>query len=83
MSWRLKGFRVKRTPPMTDWQDISTAPKGHVRVILYVPPYGAMSGHHDRFGPDPRWNCHACVDKSAQPTHWMPLPAPPTQKGAA
>lgn len=54
------------------WQPIETAPKDRERVLLYVPPYGAMSGHY-YLG----WNCHSCLNKEAAPTHWMPLPQPP------
>ena len=44
------------------------------RVQLFCPPYGAGSGNWN----GNRWNCHFCLNKEAQPTHWMPLPKPPT-----
>lgn len=54
------------------WQDISTHNGDEKRVLLFVPPYGAMSGHYDN-----GWHCHACLNKDAMPTHWQPLPTPP------
>lgn len=67
-----------RTP---QWQPIETAPKDGTRVILYVPPYGAMTGHNtfSNFGgrQSDYWSCHSSLNRDAQPTHWMPLPTPP------
>lgn len=63
-----------------EWQPIETAPRDGTRVLLYVPPYGAMCGHNsfNLFGSmDHRWHCHSCLDRGAKPTHWMPLPPPP------
>lgn len=63
------------------WQPIETAPCDGTRVLLFVPPYGAMTGHKDLFhfkGTSSYiWNCHSSLNKEAQPTHWMPLPEPP------
>ena len=66
-----------------EWQPIETAPKDGTRVILHVSPYGAMTGHFEMFGPIRKWNMHSCLNQSAQPTHWMPLPAPPRATGEA
>ncbi len=62
-----------------DWQPIETAPMSNIRLLLYVPPYGVMTGNgtldvNDVFF----WKLHACLNKNAVPTHWKPLPAPPT-----
>lgn len=61
------------------WQPIETAePKGRhlgVRFLLFVPPYGATTGHFDQ-----SWNLHSILNKEAQPTHWQPLPQPPEQE---
>ena len=62
-----------------DWQPIETAPKDGTRVLLFVPKYGAMSGHFPIYGTSTqeKWNLHSCLNKEAIPTHWMPLPEPP------
>jgi len=65
------------------WRPISEAPTEGQRVLLFTPPYGAGSGHHfegmtngDQTHPS-GWKSHFCVNKEAQPTHFMPLPPPP------
>ena len=67
---------------MTEWQPIETAYFAGVmhnnsRVLLLTPPYGAGSGHWDGL----KWVSHFCINKGANPTHWMPLPPPPTTEG--
>lgn len=76
----------------SDWQDISTAPKDGTRVDLWCVN---MEGPGVRFSscrlqPDSvegdfwadqhgyRLSNHGCV-----PTHWRPLPTPPTEKDKA
>ena len=63
------------------WMGIESAPRDGSRVTVFVPPYGAMAGHNNfhLFGgqKDDIWHCHSCLNKEAQPTHWMPLPTPP------
>jgi hypothetical protein len=66
------------------WQTIDSAPKDGTRVMLYVPPYGAMCGHN-QFTINPYmnndvWHLSSCLNKEAQPTHWMPLPQPPNNE---
>lgn len=67
-----------------EWQPIETAYQEGVmhpdkngifckRVLLFYPPYGAMSGHWNGL----RWVGHSCLNREAKPTHWMPLPQPP------
>lgn len=79
---------------MTEWQDISTAPKDDL-VLLY----GKLRPHPDNvqlYGDwDMRCRCVACWDDIDEdwcpvgstwegpwfePTHWMPLPPPPATK---
>lgn len=64
------------------WQPIETAPKDHTRILLFVPPYGVSCGHFDCVWQDGRhrWIMHSVLNKSAEPTHWMPLPAPPQRE---
>ena len=64
---RAAGYVVER-----DWQDISTAPRDGTWIITY----GADTPISDGFVLD-YWPC----DEDAwngNPTHWRPLPAPPT-----
>jgi len=77
---------------MSEWQDISTAPKD-TTIMIYGPQVGksksdlcgwdgsiVSSGYWD--GIDQSW----CVTGSTwrgpfmNPTHWMPLPAPPMKE---
>ena len=62
-----------------EWQPIETAPKG-TTVLLYRP----MMSPRDRIAiRDVRDWCGPSCCPSAEPTHWMPLPAPPTDAGKA
>ena len=66
-----------------DWQPIETAPT-NTPVLVWHPGFG-MGG----------WNCMRCdhfgdwhetshdgrkLKQGYEPTHWMPLPPPPTEK---
>lgn len=69
--------------PQSQWQPIETAPKDGTRVLLFVPPYGPSTGHYEparvNWGPNASlWVSHSVLNKEAAPTHWMPLPTPPT-----
>lgn len=67
--------------PAPTWQPIETAPKDHTRLLLMVPPYGVSCGHFDCLWENgtERWVMHSVLNKSATPTHWMHLPAPPEE----
>ena len=66
---------------MTDsWQSIKTATKNHKAVLIAVGMWvSAAVNHRDRgwicAGPD-----YETLPPDCQPTHWMPLPPPPTMK---
>lgn len=60
---------------MSEWQDISTAPKQRTRVLVCTaghPKSTRESYYGDRAK---RWIANLYFP---QPTHWMPLPAPPS-----
>ena len=64
---------------MSEWQDISTAPwEGHPPVLLFRDKemFVAMRirGEHG-----PGW-CTPDGYQIFNPTHWMPLPAPPKDR---
>lgn len=54
------------------WQPITTAP-GDAFVLVYVPVYGVMKAVKAENG----WLTMSGA--TIQPTHWMPLPAPPQE----
>jgi hypothetical protein len=58
------------------WRPISEAPKDETRLLLFVPPYGPSTGHWARDAEE--WRCHSILNRAAKPTHWTPLPPPPT-----
>jgi len=80
------------------WQPIETAPKGtdaigdRINILLFSPSWGCSCGYWENnqyaSKPAPFWSC----DKASfwglrrirfnQPTHWMPLPPPPTNEPA-
>jgi len=70
---------------MTTWQDIGTAPRDgrHVMLGMADEQYVA-EGYFDE--DEEKWfsaNTHSTdyVDGSLYPTHWMPLPSPPSKEG--
>lgn len=67
---------------MSDWQPIETAPKADFERILLSSatwPYPAIgywdSEEHVWADDDGPW---AYLNPEDQPTHWMPLPEPPS-----
>ena len=69
---------------MTDWQPIETAPKDGSKIILYRDSDvfalcswgGEEISENGAFWiwwvPEPEW-----IAEIKNPTHWIPLPAPP------
>ena len=69
----LAGYEKACADLVPRWSDdMDAAPKDGTRLLLFVPGYGAMTGHFDE-----RWHLHSCINREALPTHWMPLPPPP------
>jgi hypothetical protein len=64
-----------------EWQPIETAPKDGTDVLLWVPDgtYFSlmMTGSYE--GEDMGWCDNARGSPGFDPTHWMPLPPPPTE----
>lgn len=74
---------------MSEWQDISTAPKDGSSVLCFIPLGGASGriGHRvlvlrwdtdDGDDGDAEWLTDVFPFLPFEPTHWMPLPAKPT-----
>lgn len=67
-----------------EWQPIETAPKDGTQILLFWPYItqegGVTTGHWYRAGegvPD-RWYSPIVNGYATPPTHWMPLPSPPS-----
>jgi hypothetical protein len=70
------------------WQGIESAPKDGTEILGYEANGGICIYHWDdqRYHKKPkpywkRWFYGAGYDRGQQPTHWMPLPEPPTGEG--
>lgn len=81
----MKGVYWSETLKNAGWQPMKTAPKNGRAVLLYETTYGGkcyvMIGHYANgwvadsemyWSEDGPEHCSIC------PTHWMPLPEPPT-----
>lgn len=67
-----------------NWRPIETAPRDGTKILLYMKIglmyVGSYSKGQIYFHIDPE-NYHwrsVCCDRYGGPTHWMPLPSPPT-----
>ena len=58
------------------WQPIATAPKDGRTLLLWSRNGGYVIGQWFETGRDGWWVAHAM---QITPTHWMPLPAAPTE----
>ena len=68
--------------PVCQWREIATAPKDADLILLYQAGEGVRAGYWDTItDPDrPHWfspESQLITGGQVQPTHWMPLPAPP------
>lgn len=75
---------------MSKWRPIETAPKDGTHILLWVPKDEPqiIVGYHDKFqqsdGTVDEWWTYAdrllqdVAGEIVKPTHWIPLPAPPS-----
>jgi hypothetical protein len=72
------------------WQPIETAPK-NASVLIFIPNVehygpGIYRAMLVDMGTGPHWSANAVamghdLGRDTAPTHWMPLPSPPQEKG--
>lgn len=63
------------------WQPIETAPKDGTTLLVWNPTWYQGKGGQCVgvwFRPESKWYSIE-ITMSIQPTHWMPLPEPPTE----
>jgi hypothetical protein len=81
LGWKLSRNVTKER--LVEWQPIETAPKDGTEVLLWVPDgtYFAlmMTGSYE--GCAMGWCDNVRGSPGFEPTHWMPLPRPPSDKG--
>lgn len=75
------GFDLRLLPTLDPWMPIDTAPKDGTRVLI-VEADGTMTIVRCRIQIEDRtyWTADSWDDghdSELEPTHWMPLPAPP------
>lgn len=68
---------------MSEWQPIETAPKDGSELLLYHRAWGTLRGKWRDTGLEfgEQWTgvyMMPGLTAKDQPTHWMPLPDPPT-----
>lgn len=75
------------------WQKIETAPRDGTPILLFSPasrmddPTNIVVGKFETYGADNEWwaFCEEVLADIAgriepEPTHWMPLPPPPSEQ---
>lgn len=75
---------------MSEWRTIDSAPRDGTRILLYIPSCGSYVSSKVAAG---RWNARdsrpyftndrermdgVVFTRKNKPTHWMPLPEPPS-----
>ena len=67
--------------PQHDWQPIDTAPKDGSRILAWEPGHAPYIADFDDYGwlttEDWAGDGTGYYIPVCEPTHWMPLPAPP------
>ena len=66
-----------------NWQPIDTAPKDRTKVLTYGPLKDGSGFYQEVQGywKSGYWPV-VLMHNSLEPTHWMPLPDPPKERGA-
>ena len=76
-----------------NWKPIETAPKDGTVCRLYIPQFVQSDKRLRNYAPGQRegywieeigeWQVYTTITSDAiLPTHWMPLPDPPKERGA-
>ena len=62
------------------WQPIETAPKDGTMVLVFTNGHMDVTSWPENWGG--KWpSAYMAYAEGLEPTHWMPLPAPPIRKG--
>jgi hypothetical protein len=61
-----------------EWQPIGTAPKDGTVVMLVNDNDIFLGSYDDGYIEGYEWRIHIDGCHAGQPTHWMPLPEPPS-----
>lgn len=71
---------------MSEWQPIETAPKDGTTILAFYPSLTGYTARQDvapihwsEWGNGVWENATSGGKPSSLPTHWMPLPEPPTE----
>tara|TARA_Y100000310_G_scaffold345377_1_gene464284 strand:- start:4079 stop:4309 length:231 start_codon:yes stop_codon:yes gene_type:complete len=65
------------------WQSIETAPKDGTMVLVWWPcwsDHAVVAAYSPKVGS--WWAHEQLADENPEPTHWMPLPIPPSESEA-
>lgn len=67
---------------MSEWQPIETAPKDGTMVLIWRKLEKGIGGDFPAHAAVDEWrgNSWYRTRPGQQPTHWMPLPSPPTHQ---
>lgn len=63
---------------MTTWQDIATAPRGRSKAVIVYCPLPGQPYVVTAVFDNGAWRDSYEGEELFPPTHWMPLPPPPT-----
>ena len=65
------------------WQKIDSAPKDGTKILCWCGEYADICYYEAKHPYGMVWTSAGCEDFGGYetPTHWMPLPTPPTTQG--